>query len=100
MKIFFHHSPEVFDGVQFAMKFWQEKAQVPHSFNGLLNKRFLPHEVRLKFEDPFVAACIRLTPLLAPPLQICSMFGEDGFDTFWLVQIYAVIITAGISSAE
>src|SRR6266404_980515 len=76
------------------MEFWQEKAQVPCSFNGLLNERFLLDKVRLKFEDPFIAACIGFALLLALPSQICSVkatFGEDSFDTFCLVWILGVI---------
>ena len=43
MKIFFHHAPEVFNGVELTMEFQQEEAlwQVPCSFDGLLNERFL-----------------------------------------------------------
>ena len=93
-KIFFHHAPEVFNGVELTMEFWQEEAQVPCSFDGLLNERFLLCEVRLKLEYPFIAACIRLALLLALPSQIWSVkatFSKDSFDTFRLIRIITVI---------
>ena len=86
MKVFFHHPPEILNGVQFTMEFQQKKAQKPSSFNGLLNERLLLSKVRLKLEDPFVAACIGFTLLPTLALQVWLVkitFNKDGFDTFF-----------------
>ena len=67
---------------------------MPCSFNCFLNKRFLLSKVGLKFKDPFVAACIGFTPLLAFALQVCSVqstFDEYSFDTLCCIWILAVI---------
>ena len=85
MKVFIHHPPEILNGVQFTMGFWQKKAQMPGSFNGVLNKRLLLSEVRLEFKDLFVAACIGFTLLLALASQFWLVkitFDQDSFDTF------------------
>ena len=94
MKVLIHHPPQILNGVQFTMEFWQKKAQMPGSFNGVLNKRHLLSEVRLEFKDLFVAACIGFTLLLALASQFWLVkitFDQDSFDTFCCIRILVVI---------
>ena len=52
LKIFLHCTSEKLNEVEFAVKLWQEDAQVPSSFNDFLNTEFLFQEIRLWRKKP------------------------------------------------
>ena len=64
--------------------------------------RLLLSKVRLKLEDPFVAACIGFTLLPTLALQVWLVkitFNKDGFDTFFWVWILVVIWSSHCESS-
>jgi hypothetical protein len=78
------------------MKFGQENAKMAHSFNNFPNEIFLLLEVRLVFEDSFIATIsfVRVTfagTFSSEIYLIEATFSEDHFDPFWLIWVFSVI---------
>lgn len=64
------------------------------SFNCFLDKRFLLKEVRLKPENPFIAAIIGFASLLAFASKVClpqSMFREHCLDAFGHIWVLIIV---------
>lgn len=49
-------SPEIFNKIEFAVKLWQENAEMPSFFNGFLDVGLLLLKIELELEDVLVAA--------------------------------------------
>jgi hypothetical protein len=86
-------APKKLNKIQLAMELWQEDAQMSCSLNYFLNKIFLFQEVRLKFQNPFVAAVSGTSFALAFALSVQSnlvkpLFLKDSLDPFWLVLVF------------
>ena len=78
------------------MKFGQENAKMAHSLNNFLNKIFLLLEVRLVFEDLFIATVsfvqVTFAGTFTSEIHLKeAAFSEDRFDPFWLIWVFSVI---------